>query len=338
MSLTSIPAYYFPTKVFLVDDNKDFLMNFSLQLDPTLAYSLFESPHEALRYLLQDSKVSQLNQQIFSEYREGNDSPMASQMIRLDISAIHKEVFDQHRFGEVSVIIVDYDMPGLNGLEVCRRLKDLPVKKILLTGKADEKLAISAFNDGLIDHFIQKSATSVVTQINKSIKELQRAYFLEATKVIVRMLRMDSASFMRDPVFMELFNNLCQKNNIVEYYLTETTGSFLMLDAQAKPSWLVTKYYDDLKLHYDIAEKSHAPAAVLEALRSGDKLPYSWNTDDYYHVSGKDWDKQLHSAEELKGQDTYYYSYITHLDSFNVKPGEILSYTKYLQQADINAP
>ena len=110
-----------------------------------------------------------------------------------------------------------------------------------------------------------------------------------------------------------------------------------MLDMHAKPSWLVTKYYEDLKLHYEIAANSDAPAEVLEALRSGEKLPYSWNTSDYYQVSGKAWKNQLHPSEELKGKDTYYYSYIDHLDSFDIKPGEILSYAKYLQQADINA-
>ncbi len=336
-ALVNIPAYYFPTKVFLVDDNKDFLMNFSLQLDPKLAYSLFESPHEALRYLLQDNKVSQLNKKVFSEFHEGNSDPMSNQLVKLDLTAIHKEIYDQQRFEEVSVIIVDYDMPGLNGLELCRRIKDKPVKKILLTGKADEKLAISAFNEGLIDHFIQKNDADIISQINDSIKKLQNQYFLEATRAIIRLLGIENAGFLHDPVFIDLFATLCKKNNIVEYYLTETTGSFLMLDMQAKPSWLVTKYYKDLKLHYEIAENSEAPVEVLEALRSGEKLPYSWNTSDYYQVTGEQWQKQLHPSEELKGKDTYYYSYITALDSFDVKPGEILSYAKYLQQADINA-
>jgi len=333
----NIPAYYFPTKVFLVDDNKDFLMNFSLQLEPNLAYSLFESPHEALRYLLQDNKVSQLNQHVFSDQNDGNEFSMTSQTIKLDISEIHKEIFDQHRFEEVSVIIVDYDMPGLDGLELCHRLKERPVKKILLTGKADEKLAISAFNDGLIDHFIQKSDPNIVSQINESIAVLQKQYFLDATKIITKLLRMDATGFMRDTIFIELFNKICQDNNIVEYYLTENTGSFLMLDAQAKPSWLVTKYYDDLKIHYEIAENNHAPVEVLEALRSGDKLPYTWNTKDYFSANSRDWSKQLHSAEELSGKDTYYYAYIKELDSFDVKKGEILSYAEYLRQADINS-
>lgn len=337
MLLANIPAYYFPTKIFLVDDNKDFLMNFSLQLDPTLAYSLFESPHEALRYLLQNNKVSQLNQHIFSSQNDGEEFSITSQTIKLDVSAIHKEIFDQHRFEEVSVMIVDYDMPGLNGLELCRRLKDRPVKKILLTGKADEKLAIGAFNEGLIDHFIQKNDPNIVTQINESIHVLQKQYFLDATKIIVRLLRMGSISFMRDPTFVELFNKICTDNKIVEYYLTEITGSFLMLDAHAKPSWFVTKYYDDLRMHYELAENNNAPIEVLEALRSGEKIPYTWNTKDYYCVAGNDWAKQLHTAEELRGKDTYYYSYITELDSCNIKPGEVLSYAKYLQQADINS-
>jgi CheY-like chemotaxis protein len=334
---TNIPAYYYPTKVYLVDDNKDFLTNFSLQLDPILAYSLFESPHEALRHLLQENKVTQLNKQVLTEHHENNENPISNQLVKLDLSVIHKQIFDQNRFEEVSVIVVDYDMPGLNGLELCKRLKDKPVKKILLTGKADEKLAISAFNEGLIHHFIQKNDTDIINRINESIINLQKQYFLDATKLIMRMLHIENIGFLKDPVFVELFNNICEDNNIVEYYITETTGSYLMLDIQSKPSWLVVKYYEDLTLHYEIAQSSKAPADVLESLRSGDKLPYSWNVKDYYTIEKDQWYKQLHPSEEILGKDTYYYSYITSLDSFDIKPGEILSYAKYLQQADINA-
>ena len=67
---------------------------------------------------------------------------------------IRNVVHDPDRFAEVSVAIVDYDMPGENGMEICRRLRNHPVRTVMLTGKADEKLATSAFNQGLIDRFV----------------------------------------------------------------------------------------------------------------------------------------------------------------------------------------
>lgn len=33
------------------------------------------------------------------------------------------------RYNEVSVIVVDYDMPHMNGIDMCRLLKEKPVKK-----------------------------------------------------------------------------------------------------------------------------------------------------------------------------------------------------------------
>ncbi|MBX9705444.1 MAG: response regulator [Gammaproteobacteria bacterium] len=326
-----VPVFYFPTKVYLIDDNIDFLTNFSLQLNPAVSYNLYDSPHAALRELLQENKISQLTQQIFSSSQDGNDNPITNQMVKLDVSLIHKEIFNPRRFDEPTVIVVDYDMPGINGLELCSKLRNHHVKKILLTGKADERLAITAFNEGLIDQFVQKNEDNIVTTINESVAKLQLKYFLEATDVILRMLETESAKFLRDPAFINLFNKLYSDHGLVEHYITETTGSFVMLDAYAKPSWLAAKYYSDLNLHYEIAKDSGAPQAALDGLRSGDRIPYSWNTKDYYQVEGDAWLEQLHPAEELKGEnDIYYYAYIQKLASFDISPGEILSYHEYL--------
>ena len=63
---------------------------------------------------------------------------------------IHKVIYDSKRFAMKTVVVVDYSMPNMNGLEVCKALEDLPLKFIMLTGKAEPETAIEAFNDGLI--------------------------------------------------------------------------------------------------------------------------------------------------------------------------------------------
>ena len=44
----------------------------------------------------------------------------------------------------ISTVIVDYDMPSQNGIDFCRQLSDLPIKKVMLTGRADYKLAVDS--------------------------------------------------------------------------------------------------------------------------------------------------------------------------------------------------
>lgn len=53
--------------------------------------------------------------------------------------------------GAYDVVITDYNMPGIDGLEVLRRLKDrVPV--VILTGQGDEKVAVSAMKLGAADY------------------------------------------------------------------------------------------------------------------------------------------------------------------------------------------
>ena len=64
-------------------------------------------------------------------------------------------------------------MPKMTGVEFCRAIRGLPVKTILLTGKASLETAISAFNEGVIDCFLQKQDSNVSTALRREIKRLQ---------------------------------------------------------------------------------------------------------------------------------------------------------------------
>lgn len=318
----------------MVDDNRDFLMNFSLQLDPSLAYCMFSSAHEALRQLKQIKNDDLITKKILSHYEGASDDPLSQQSFTLNLNAIQNEVYNKNRFNEVGVVLVDYDMPGINGVEFCQQIKNIPVKKIMLTGKADEKLAIDAFNKGLIDAFVQKQSSDIITSINDNIAALQYDYFQNVSKLITKLLAMDNTTFINDTAFIEFFVCLCKEKKIVEYYLIDITGSFLMLDADAKPSFLTVKLYDDLELHYELAQNAKAEEAVLDDIRSGNKIPFALQTKDYYGYDASDWKKNLYHAEELKGENTYYYAYITADIGYNNEAQPIASYHQYLEKLD----
>ena len=90
---------------------------------------------------------------------------------------LHEEIYNKDRFNDVSVIIVDYYMDEMNGIEVCETLSKHPAKKILLTGGADkENIAIDAFNKGIIHRFINKTDPDFPSQIRQAIY-MQRGIF-----------------------------------------------------------------------------------------------------------------------------------------------------------------
>jgi len=64
---------------------------------------------------------------------------------------------DQARSAEGGCVLLDLNMPGLNGLEVLRRLQKMDgrFETILLTGQGDIGVAVEAMKSGAID-FIEK--------------------------------------------------------------------------------------------------------------------------------------------------------------------------------------
>jgi CheY-like chemotaxis protein len=169
MRFSGIPAYYYPTTTVFVDDSTDFLINFSLQLQDKLALKLFTLPQQALAFIATANSQQNWAQDNFMLAGESSGNPMTNYTVNFDVSSLLKAVNNPNRFAQVSVVIVDYDMPGMTGIEFCRKLTDQPIKKILLTGKGDEKLAVEAFNEGIIDHFILKSNRDVVKLIDQNV-------------------------------------------------------------------------------------------------------------------------------------------------------------------------
>ena len=104
----SIPTCYFPSTILFIDDNRDFLQNFTLQLSDDLAYRLYESPTEALELILSEEKETEdFHKRCVSEYLYVDTWPMTNHTVNLDLAAIHWEVYNAKRFSEISVVVVD---------------------------------------------------------------------------------------------------------------------------------------------------------------------------------------------------------------------------------------
>jgi DNA-binding NarL/FixJ family response regulator len=158
------------------------------------------------------------------------------------IQTLHHEIYNSQRFHEISVLVVDFSMPGMTGLELCEQLADKPFKKLLLTGKADEKIVIKAFNEGKIQKYIHKDSLSFEEDMNQAIRELQRNYFEDLSAVVINSIVHDPEfknETIEDPVFIALVNRICQAEPIIEFHLMDPQGNFLLLDRNGHPSYSV---------------------------------------------------------------------------------------------------
>ncbi|GAA4352065.1 response regulator [Variovorax defluvii] len=338
MTNFKIPPFFFPTTVAFVDDSYDFLSNLSLQLHPTLAYRLLQSTSEALMLLKsQKLQTEPLINGLFSLYQGRDEADHDHQVIDISLGLIHRKVHDERRFDQIPVVVVDYDMPQMNGVEFCRQIQNPLIKKILLTGKADERIAVEAFNGGLIDRFIRKQDPNALEILDQAVLEMQAYHFEEMQSMLSDSLSVGLHRFLRDRKLAARFKELCAQYNIVEYYLTCAPDGMLMLDATGASYLLVVQNESQVQSTHEIAYDQGAPEQLLTRLRSGEVIPYFPKTQGIYSSIYKDWRSCLHTATKIEGDDAWYsYVVIEEPEGFNLK--HVLCYSDYLERIDASRP
>lgn len=335
MKTRAIQPFHFPTTVAFIDDSPQFLSNLSLQLDSRLAFRLFHSPFAALVALNGASAAQPVAERFFSLYRHRGDKNQTRHVIDVSLDMIHREVHNARRFEQVSVVVVDYDMPEIDGLEFCRNLRNKAIKKILLTGKADEQVAVRAFNEKVIDRFIRKQNDDVMALLNLAIAELQQEHFDQIEHMLSDALAVGSHPFLRDPGFAQRFAEIHASLGIVEHYLSCSPDGILMLDMQGTAYLLIVQTEEMIQGHYEIASDQDAPEELLRQLRSGSSLPYFWKTGGNYSPIYEDWQPCLHPAIEFKGEDWYLYTLVKNPGAFNLK--YVYPFSEYLDHLDREA-
>lgn len=301
--------FYYPTQVILVDDDPDFLDAVSLILPRDLSYRLFQSARQALTHINNAQHHADLIRRVYSSYKTG---PFDSDTLtHIDINEIYKEVYNADRFSTPSVVVVDYSMPSMNGLELCANLSNPYIKRILLTGQADTEIAVQAFNDGLIDQFISKKDRDLENKLQRSIANLQQHYFSKSFKLITDPVIANSQSgFINDPEFISFFNSVREQHKIVEYYLLdEPYSGFLMLTEQGEASLLLILPHSDLLENLRQCHAANSPSQLVDALQAGTMIPLFHCADNdtlVNELTDDNWKNYYTTATRVTEESAYY--------------------------------
>ncbi|WP_032113160.1 response regulator [Candidatus Paracaedibacter symbiosus] len=321
--MKSLLCCYYPTKVIFVDDSTLLLESLVPILDENVAsYDYFDSPEAALELI--------------------NNSESSFSIQDRKIDEIYKTIYNPRRYEEISTVIVDYEMPSMKGLEFCENLQNPYIRKILYTGAADESLAITAFNKGIIDGYIPKNHPDPSAAINDFVKESQLKYFRSLTDVSVEaILREYSAenpgdTAFYDPAFIDYFDELVKKHNFCEYYLNEIFGSFVFLSPKGKPSALFTypeEIFERMQLEFQgiledkMTSTKQISSSLIKDLEEKRKMVCLPFCGGEMHPEPEKWEKYAYPVQEVKGNQTYYVAYVP--DADYVTHSEVLSFEKY---------
>jgi len=334
MQLPKINLCYYPTSVFLLDDNRKFLNIIDLHLSKQMPIIFHSSSSEASDFFDKKYEPSYFFEQCISSNEETYIDRFTQS---INIRNIHKVIYNPLRFSEVSILVIDYAMPEINGLEFSRHLrqKNPLIKIIMLTGEADRVLAIEAFNEGSIDKFIMKSTPNLDEVLLQAIKEQQIKYFFALSEKCFSNIKQSKGilNLLNDPAFIELFSKIYSEYHIAEYYLMDEQGSFLLLTADGHPSWLSIKNEQEINNYYEYGLLEQAPENVINALKTKQGILY-FHTENDLQAPPSAWNKYLHPAKSLVGKETYYYAYIDNPKAYDIEPDKITSYEQYLDQLD----
>ena len=302
------PLFYFPSSIAWVDDDTSILEVAKLTFGEQYPLHCFNRPQEALsffeKYLPPLSKVPFVLASVEDEYY----ATMDHFPIDFNVLSVSQLVDLPKRNQEISVVIVDYNMPEMTGLEFCRSLKNLPMKKILLTGEVGEREAVAAFNDNIIDRFIHKGSQEMIAELKTHLSSLMRQYFCERTHALLSHLEVEAPTPLSDPLFIEFFQSWCQTHRITEYFIIDKIGSFLCFNERNERIYFVLHTENTLKALLDFCSSENELQPFLSPLENREKLPFFGLGREGWLVEAHEWPSHFYPATPLKGRELYYWA------------------------------
>lgn len=324
-----IPCCFHPTRVVVVDDNHEFLRSLRRSLSTSQAsYEFFKTPQKALDYLNEVYQPDPFPNRFVSAFPTNVPE---CHSFDVDVVHTHHEAYHPNRFEEISVVIVDYAMPGKTGIDFCREIKDPNIQKILLTGVGDEHVAIQAFNEGIINHYIRKQDPAMPALINQAVENAQWRYFNQFSDMALKAIRaaQPHVRAIDDPDFHHFFKNLLKEHNFKEAYLCESTGSYVFLTEDGNTYALVVSHADQFKQYAEIGGfDSIVEPDIVQALQDQKKMLFYRNRDATDALEAEEWKNHLYPPQILQGKlGTYYY--ILEPDLFDIDKTRILPFAAY---------
>lgn len=278
-----IPLIYHPTNVLALDDDIGFLKSLRGIFGMNIPYILEADPYAALDYL---TKHSYEEHAVSNRITESNFDTLIGlegvEHFSVNFGKLHTKLDKPDRFSKVTVAFIDQSMPKMLGLDFCRQVKQkgLQVKLILLTGNAGLDQAVSAFNEGIIDAYVSKGRSDLDKSINFYVAHESWNQFVAIGKN-VSALSAQTLKSLNDEKFSEFFHEIWRDHQQGEFYLADSSCSFLFFDYKGDATLLYVRSPQDFKDVYEMAENDEAPESVLKALKSHEAFPVTPQKNGY---------------------------------------------------------
>jgi len=262
----SFPLFHRPGTIVFLDDDPDYLEMLALVLPRHWHVKLFLRPLECINYLQQEPPFWEADawnqQQLIDHWRGGK--ALIPQV--LGYWSKYTE-----RYALTRVCVVDYSMPAMDGLQALGELVDWPGSRVLLTGQADEQVAVRAFNRGLIDQFIAKQTPDISRRLIEAVEHLLATPNARHAQTWRVTLSPEQNALLRIPSVSRDLASFAA-GRWVEHVVIGDPFGVLGMDAMGNVSWLQLETTDGLRALAELAELEGVKPAGLQDIREGRRL------------------------------------------------------------------
>lgn len=262
------PLYRRPGVLAFLDDDADWLAMLAEVMPGHWPMKLFLHPSDCIDQLLQEPSRQEADtwrqREILDHWRDGHALiPQLLNYWREDGTA---------RFRLTRVCVVDYSMPAMNGLQVLEKLAAWTGSRVLLTGRADEQIAVTAFNQGLIEQFIPKQANAITQRLTRTLQGCLDLPHESQTLVWRATLSRLQATTVASPALSLALATLSRAGHWVEHVVIGDPFGVLALDTNGQAWWLQLEPQARLAELAEMAECHGLSATEVQEVRAGRRL------------------------------------------------------------------
>jgi CheY-like chemotaxis protein len=297
-----LPVFRYPTTTVIVDDDKIFLKTIAQGIRNKNLVRTFNRPNDVLEYINKHSNFEALA----GQYLKILDSEDINEVrIAIEYGKIHNELNNDQKQDVISTIIIDYDMPEIDGLSMCRELSN-NFFKVLLTSAVTDAKVIEAFNSKIIDAYIPKNSPDLISAIRKVIDQAEESYFNKLSSPIVQALTLhpNSPCYFTNSSYIKFFNDLINMLAITEYYLVEPMGSCILTTKNGVIYNLFVSDEDELIATIESIPDNTDPK-MIEMLKRRE-LMVCYPFDNKVTLSSDNIYLYVHECKNIKDSKLYY--------------------------------
>lgn len=252
-----------PGAVVVLDDDLSYLEMLATVLPKTWDVRLYQHPSHCIEAVLGNLALWEADLQAQQRMLE-----RASEGDRLIPLLLDYWSHDLDRYQLIQACVLDYSMPGMDGVATLKAMDPWQGGRIMLTGQADEHLAVSAFNQGLISQFIPKQSPNILNRLITSIQQVLNSPSAPLTQQWRKSLTSEQYRVLRQPGVSADLSALSHQL-WVEHVILGSPFGMLGMSASGKASWLQLETMETLRDLSELAATLGISALDCAKIESG---------------------------------------------------------------------